>query len=648
MSSTIMAAQPTSTKPAVLPAKSADSKHNKMHRRSRTGCFTCRLRRKKCDEGKPGCKACRKLTICCEYKRPMWWGNAEQRRAHKEMIKNQIKNMKIAEKQAASQHIPLPANTPPSLYHSPSDGMARTRGGSMDSTYSDQFDFNATTTDIFTPQIVQTTQAPTAAPFGFQPFNDYVKVDTEWTLNDINVRRDSTITTSFFEQLPPSEDQPFMDNWVQKSSFEHQQQLLTTDQIDFSIFDFSVQAPMPAPVTLPSQSPLPAYTFKVEERDQYLLQHFEDVMTPMVFPMLRLNVSEKVQHEFSHGPLERNLAYYHAALSYAALHLKVTQGSCPQLLEDLSRHVSETISLLAQWLADPTKYTQVAEATLAMIYLRGLVGELDQDECELPWDAHLKAAKDALERVNHAEVPNSVTIASWIDILGATMTGTKPAYADSYRNNMVSNALSGLSQFIGCDDRVLYLISEIACLESFKRSNTIDDIAVCIHIKSLGDHISNHETTYNMPIGNCFAPTGVLDGAQLSANLTHVFRIAARIYLCSLLPDFDASQPNIQSLVQSLTDALAFVPAGPEGFDRALVWPLLMAGAVSKPGSEFRRELSRRSVQMQSVAHCGSFFRMTSLLEAAWKINDEKASRGEQSVHWRDVMAQNNWNFLLI
>lgn len=62
------------------------------------GCFTCRLRRKKCDENHPACSACLNLNVRCEYKRPVWWANAEQRRAQKERIKNKIKQTKMLER----------------------------------------------------------------------------------------------------------------------------------------------------------------------------------------------------------------------------------------------------------------------------------------------------------------------------------------------------------------------------------------------------------------------------------------------------------------------------------------------------------------------------------------------------------------------
>ena len=47
------------------------------------------------------CTACKHLGLACEYKRPMWWGNNDMRRKHKEDIKHIIKRKKLSEKSSA-------------------------------------------------------------------------------------------------------------------------------------------------------------------------------------------------------------------------------------------------------------------------------------------------------------------------------------------------------------------------------------------------------------------------------------------------------------------------------------------------------------------------------------------------------------------
>jgi hypothetical protein len=592
----------------------------------------------------------------------MWWGNAEQRRGHKDTIKTSIKNMKLAEKQQAAQNIPLPTNSPPSLYHSPSDGgMCRTRGGSIESTFSGEFDFNNSvpTTDMFAPQIMPPAQAPGMFSTNFQPFNDSWKIERQWFVNDVESRRDSTLSCTYFEPLPPSEEHPMMDNWVQKEVYEHRQELLGNDPIDFSAFDFSTPLPA-APVTVLSSHmsspplPPPPHTPTVEERDQFLLQYFSCTVAPLVFPRLQDDCAN--YEKILLAPLETNEAYFHAALSIAASHFKATEPCTPEIDLDLTRHVSLTVQVITGWLAGPTNIPQIIEATLAMIYFRGVVGGLEQDLCELPWHAHFQAARDAIARTdqevqaaNSVEVTQNMTIASWIDILGATIKGDKPAFADLYRHKLQTQSSLGLSEFIGCEDSTLYYISEIATLESYKNAKVVDDIGLCCWITRLGDYLNETESAPGvLPLASAFDGTGARNPAQLSANITHVFRIAARIYLCSLLPTFNPTQPNIQNLVSRLDDALKYVPAGPDGLDRALVWPLLLGGAASLPSSSLRATLAERALMMKEMGAMGAFGRMMALLKEVWKLNDDSDSRGEQRVHWRDVMQQRGWDYLLI
>ncbi|KAF7909158.1 hypothetical protein EAE99_011528 [Botrytis elliptica] len=114
-------AQPKPKAPKAAPATKGKMQ---MHRRSRTGCYTCRLRRKKCDEGAITCSACKHLGLRCEYKRPSWWSNNELRRQQKELIKTIIKRKKLTEKttapsQAQTQQVMSSSiDTPPGLTHS--------------------------------------------------------------------------------------------------------------------------------------------------------------------------------------------------------------------------------------------------------------------------------------------------------------------------------------------------------------------------------------------------------------------------------------------------------------------------------------------------------------------------------------------------
>lgn len=59
------------------------------------GCFTCRLRRKKCSEEQPFCQTCINLNIPCEYERPLWWYNQKEKRDYKRSLKDVIQQNKF-------------------------------------------------------------------------------------------------------------------------------------------------------------------------------------------------------------------------------------------------------------------------------------------------------------------------------------------------------------------------------------------------------------------------------------------------------------------------------------------------------------------------------------------------------------------------
>lgn len=65
------------------------------------GCYTCRLRRKKCDEKQPTCQACDSLGVTCEYKKPSWWISTQARTLQTDKIKRRVRETKVSKKEQA-------------------------------------------------------------------------------------------------------------------------------------------------------------------------------------------------------------------------------------------------------------------------------------------------------------------------------------------------------------------------------------------------------------------------------------------------------------------------------------------------------------------------------------------------------------------
>lgn len=628
------------------------------------GCFTCRLRRKKCDEGKGQCKACRHLGLKCEYKRPMWWSNNEQRKQQKEHIKNIIKRTKLSEK---TTHCGSGADTPPGLSHSLptsatySDATIRTRAASVDSQFSVGYDFNQAQPhghfDIYQPHVLSPSfdADPHYHPYMAAPYEVDVKTERQMFVNDVPTRKDSS--TSTFSTFQPPQTHPSLppfpeeeEQWLHEGIYDQPADMFGGEEaMDFNFFDFPHGAAQDSRQAL----------IQVEETDRPLLDHFIDNVLRLIFPILEVNQHGSARTEVILPALESNKTYLHCCLSIAAIHLKSTrriQGE--QIDGDIMRHRYATISELCKALNRDTDHSQILEATLGMIFFQCSVGGPNDSLPDIPWHQHFQAGGSLVRKLDlpHAMIhvssakphpPFNMTLASWIDILGATMLGLSPKFADTYREKNDSGSSSGLCELMGCEDHMMYLISEIACLDSLKCSG-IDDMQLCHHVSTLGGFLEQSEPPPGV-LDYVYSPTGAIRPKQLSTNMTAMFRIAARIYLCSLVPGASIHASSMTSLLVRLTEALEYIPNGPDGFDRSLVWPLLIGGSQSTPSSPFRQAFASRVHCLGEHAEFGSFGRMVRLLQEVWRQSDaEHRKGGIQNVHWRDVMQQKGWDFLLI
>jgi len=601
--------------------------------------------------------------LTCEYKRPTWWANNEQRKAQKERIKDIIKATKTIDKVNQMRPKRVGADTPPGLSHSlPTSatfsGTPHTRAPSIDSQSSPRYH------DFGHPPIHDPYEAFGPAPWDTNPYHQHsgpyeVDIKTEGTIyvDNVPTRKDSATSTYF---APPG-CPPFStgDEWIHEGIFEtsHNGIFENTDMFagpenePEPEFDLFAHEPPPD-----SQS----VSIEVEQCDQYLLDHFIDNVLRLMFPILEAHQQGSARSEFVLPALASNKCYLHCCLSIAAVHLKCTQRREDEEINTaIIAHRVACVSELCTALNSNTDHQQVLEAALGLIIFQCYVGRIGDGLPDIAWHSHFQAAFDMVKKLQlpfamenvatgKPRPPLNMCITSWIDILGSTMIGRSPQFADTYREKNMQGSNSGLCELMGCEDKVMYMISEIACLDALKVAGTLDDHQICGHIQSLGQHL---DTTEPPPyqLDYALSASGAVRPNHLTANITALFRVAARIYLLQLVPGKSRFDASMVQLVARLCGLLEFVPSGPDGFDRSLVWPLLIGGSMSTPQSTFRREFDDRVGLLGEASDFGSFGRMKHLLWEVWHQGDEAERAGERrNVHWRDVMQQMGWDYLLI
>lgn len=598
----------------------------------------------------------------------MWWSNNDHRRKHKEDIKTVIKRKKLSEKSATTVHTD---SSPPGLSHSlPTSATCtdpiddRTRSASIDSHFSSAFNFNSPPSGldygVYNAQIHPDFMLGGA----YSPYEIDVKTERQMFVNDVPTLRESHISTFSTYQTPPPPGTvlpsgPLDGSWTEQIHHERKESL-SEETLNVNFFDFSHG---------PSHDSRQV-KIELEEKDQRLLDHFVKFVLPTIFPILESNQHGSVGSDLILPALQSNSTYLHCCLSIAAQHLKsTTEGASEEIDGDIMRHRYSTIWALCDSLKRDENHQQILEATLGLIFFQCVVGRFDDGLLDIAWHQHFQAAISLVQKLDlprlvsdpssqMAHPPFNMTLTAWIDIFGATMQGMSPTFAHTYREKLLSQANPnlGLRELMGCDDRIMYLISEIACLESLKGEG-MDDFTLCQHVSSLGEQISLTEVNEDGP-KMPFNANGSLSPKQLSKNISTAFRLAARIYLCSLVPGFSPSQASAISLVDKLTSVLQYIPSGTNGFDRSLVWVYLIGGSISLPGSSFRNFFEDRVAQLGDNANCGSFGRTHILLREVWMQNDSfsaqantpgsAAPENPPHIHWRDVMRMKGWDYLLI
>ncbi|KAI1139511.1 hypothetical protein F5Y05DRAFT_325333 [Hypoxylon sp. FL0543] len=397
------------------------------------------------------------------------------------------------------------------------------------------------------------------------------------------------------------------------------------------------------------------------QRDRPMIDHFVRSILPDIFPIYQLTRARhpSISH-FVLTSLEKNESFVHCCLMVAAQHYKtITDNQAESIDETILEHNSMLIKILKNQLNRKEDYEQVLQTTLSLIAFQCHIGVYDSSILSVPFREHIQGATSVAHALELPDLVSSskqpegldrlyISMTAWIDILGATMTGSAPYFARIYRERHISmnDTHLGLVDLMGCEDRVMYLISEIACLDMLVMQG-LDDADLRQQTTILDNQLDNakrlHEGARSIDISGSYYLV------QLTYIITEAFLAAAKIYLRCLDPNF--SPLDCTEQVDQITDFLAYVPNQPKEYDRSLVWVYLVCGSVSVPSSRFRLFFANRIAQLGDAAKLGSFGGLVSLLREIWdptNLEMQDLLMAPRSVVWRDAMNLLGWDYLLI
>lgn len=263
----------------------------------------------------------------------------------------------------------------------------------------------------------------------------------------------------------------------------------------------------------------------------------------------------------------------------------------------------------------------------------------------------------------------------FLDIIGSLTRGQAPHLWEKYRGLLSRDpkglSVLGLREITGCEDEALYLLSEVMCLEHcasqpFSANNGMD------FINNLADYydirlaklqhrlLSNYDPKLQIyelhkldgEFGEMVAdserpvdePETLTEGEVGSfprKEISLAFIIATRIHIWTILLGFLPENTILQSLLQDLARYIKGIQTGPMGFDRCIVWPLIVGGSLSIT-TEDRDFFIRRLMYLEPF---GNLSVAETIVRHVWAMR-EKPNGVE--VHWRTAMKDIGCDILMV
>ncbi|KAJ5550501.1 hypothetical protein N7535_001557 [Penicillium sp. DV-2018c] len=616
--------------------------------RSNDGCWTCRLRKKKCDENRPVCSACIGLELECHGygPRPEWMDNGV-------LQSNQAAKFKRLVRQAKSKN--------GKRHKSPLVSAIRMKSSS--------------TKTVSPPAVVSDNLFDEHFGAFHQDDMNYPdsgigSVDTSWTFwppNDLSIMDDvslglegysSTYTTGQNQHSahlsPVSLDiQPQIDQST-NSALNNLQ--------DIASQDHRFQFKEAAPTTIYSHVPSPPHTANpIGDTDDALFMYYLDEVFYIQYPFFH---SQKKQGRgWLFAILRRVKSAYHAALALSER--QILSSSTPQnrdiassliQLRAQNSHYDIAIQELQTVINDPNASTgrglllhsiEILMSILQLLFFETFNGGREK------WQTHLRTASGFISTLLQARLPPLTTpddstlcpevecafkfvLGSFIafDILSSASTRSNPTLNINHLQVLETFDLS-LESHTGCRDSVMALILEITLLDKWKKEARSANKLSYVELVKRGDGIQSRLRQELATIEDKSHSWTAGGGGSLLATpppgtqtpthpeISKVFILAAMTYLHVVI---SGPYPEVPEIAESVSETvLAFKSLKDPRLLRSLVWPFCISGCMAqeKYYDFFRGLVSRAGVTQHATGVC---FEALQIMGECWKarvINSE-------------------------
>ncbi|QKD57818.2 fungal-specific transcription factor domain-containing protein [Fusarium oxysporum Fo47] len=549
------------------------------HTKSGGTCWTCRLRRKKCDGARPVCGSCAALETTCHngLEKPGWMDGAAEQKIIPETMKRQIKKR---------------------------SGVRRETRGTTSNTFvvTLQQDYETATDTTDTTNSSAANSQP-QAPSIHSPIPSSVGASASSTVSVLDLTQEHTLEP--FNPSDPSSSKGWELDYV----------MIYLDYVFPFLFPF-YQPP------LVGTGRAWLLTF-IRQNDAV----FHSILSLSSY-FLTIGLKNVVQgkHSFCKWTVwEQTLQQ--ADLSFEMIHKEldeVSQRVTQHGLIEKARLMESIIQLLIfeSFLSNSTNWDLHLKPAVTLF--QNIIGE--SAEQSLPFALHTMAWPSRvtgfidrpLWNTDQAAFRFFSAVLIYVDIVASTSVGREPLLKDHHAHLVTSDNAQDVSvaihvsSFVGCQSWALLAVGKIASLsvwmKEMRRGGRLSVVELVERAKPISKSLEEG-----------LAASYANSSARISGAITQIWAHAALIYLSTTISGWQPASDTIRQNVSAILELLSEVKSGAQL--RALAWPICVAGCLALADDEQKfRELLADVGDQQAL---NTLREAGEVMQAVWENQDK-------------------------
>ncbi|KAG9242035.1 fungal-specific transcription factor domain-containing protein [Calycina marina] len=576
--------------------------------RSTRGCWTCRLRKKKCDEVQPQCQRCTAVNITCYYgTKPDWYEDAALGKKELERIKSIIS---------------VSANRKRAAFREKSKRMVE-----------------AAPKRLITQSPSYATDPDVA---GVTYEHELVEISYD---DQVDFEQAQEVDSGFNNELP------LFPNTTPPDSARYD-----PDNARFA----NTTSPIEVKLQCPSMTKNKPKELGLNEAN--LMMHYLDNVFYTQFRFFKPSIKAG-SRGWLLSLLNRTKPLYHAALCLSAFHQQslLSREDADQAqtnyLHQLELHHNLALEELQLFIHDHTESercqgngfggkVQILACMVQLISFELFNGGTGK------WQVHLGAAAElvlsmrqdfSIDKTTHEGQVSTMTplnitafdfFASaiiWFDIIACVSTGAQPHLADHHYGLLSTLPDTDdphtfhLDRIMGCQNWAMIIIGQIAVLASAHHKDNPDMQSLTTTSKDIQRRLLYHnaqtlialDTLHTQHSGPPPYYLGDTYTHYTTLLVTHIFASAAVIYLQTILPAHPAVV-HIHDLLREVIHAFDLIPD--PRMIRGLVWPLCVAGCMASSAADQAFFRAKAMEGIRDAKTVGNSDRMLEILECSWRL----------------------------